>query len=216
MKPLPLKLTALLSFILASAAWLDASEDSATRPLWRDGDLSSWVWTLSDPAVEAKTLWEITDDGNLLVHGFSKGYLRNTEVLGNYRLHIEWRWAEESGNGGILVNIDEAAADKVWPACYQLQLKTGHVGELIAMEGAVVEETVDQPKTTALLLSDSNESPHGEWNVCEVVATDGLIEFYVNGVLQNRGTAPSLKSGYIGLQLEGKAIEYRNASVTSL
>ena len=42
---------------------------------------------------------------------------------------------------------------------------------------------------------------------------DGVITVYINGVYQNTGTN-KVKEGYIGLQSEGKEVQFRNVTIT--
>ena len=42
---------------------------------------------------------------------------------------------------------------------------------------------------------------------------DGVITVYINGVYQNTGTN-KVKEGHIGLQSEGKEVEFRNVTLT--
>lgn len=200
------------SLLLSNVALVGAPRDAI--PLWGSDNLEGWTWVLNDASKDPRDLYRFSDAGELQVSDFAKGYFRTEASFESYRLHIEWRWSDNPGNGGILIHLQGAAHDKVWPICFQFQLKREHVGELIAMEGATVAESIGQPKDTVPLFTLSSERPVGEWNSCEIVAIGDTIEFYVNDVLQNRATHPSLTRGQIGLQLEGAAIEYRNAYIT--
>ena len=42
---------------------------------------------------------------------------------------------------------------------------------------------------------------------------DGVITVYINGLYQNTGTN-KVKEGHIGLQSEGKEVEFRNVTLT--
>ena len=55
----------------------------------------------------------------------------------------------------------------------------------------------------------SSELPAGEWNQVRVAVNEGIVTVYVNEVLQNSATSP-VKEGHIGLQSEGKEIQFRN------
>ncbi|HWX19083.1 MAG TPA: DUF1080 domain-containing protein [Candidatus Binatia bacterium] len=56
----------------------------------------------------------------------------------------------------------------------------------------------------------SSEKPAGEWNACDVTCRGNTVIIRVNGVLQNEATGTSVDSGAIGLQAEGKVVEFRN------
>jgi hypothetical protein len=147
-----------------------------------------------------------------ILHFFGNqiGYFRTKEKYSNYKLHVEWRWpeADENGNSGILIHTQQP--DTVWPKCIQVQLKKDNAGDLIAMNGSTLKETIGKPKETAIKLKPSNEFQETQWNSCEVQCAGDSLLVYVNGLLQNSGTGSNLSPGTIGFQLEGKPIEFRN------
>jgi hypothetical protein len=53
----------------------------------------------------------------------------------------------------------------------------------------------------------------GEWNEANIFVKNGVITVYINGVYQNTGTN-KVKEGYIGLQSEGKEVQFRNVTIT--
>ncbi len=55
----------------------------------------------------------------------------------------------------------------------------------------------------------SSEQPVGDWNKVSITVNDGAISIQVNDLLQNSATS-EVKEGHIGLQSEGKAIQFRN------
>ncbi len=199
---------------LCITACMGNSKGKARDTLWNGQDMSDWVFVLSDPAVDSAAIWEARDGGVLRIAGAPKGYLRTAGSFSDYLLHVEWRWAAEPGNGGILLHVQ--GEDKVWPRNLQAQLKTGHVGDLIAMEGAMVQEAAALPKNTIPPSVAAAEKSAGEWNIFEVVCRGNTMEFRVNGVALNRGTAATDSSGTIGLQIEGVPIEYRNIYIEYL
>jgi hypothetical protein len=84
------------------------------------------------------------------------------------------------------------------------------------MNGADMTERTDKSKPFVKKLVASSEKPTGEWNTMKIICKANIIEVYVNGVLQNRGTNVSLSSGHICLQSEGKDVEFRNVYLTKL
>ena len=62
-------------------------------------------------------------------------------------------------------------------------------------------------------VNPSSEKPAGEWNEANIFVKDGVITVYINGVYQNTGTN-KVKEGHIGLQSEGKEVEFRNVTLT--
>ena len=66
---------------------------------------------------------------------------------------------------------------------------------------------------SSLNVNPSSEKPAGEWNEANIFVKDGVITVYINGVYQNTGTN-KVKEGHIGLQSEGKEVEFRNVTLT--
>lgn len=155
---------------------------------------------------------------NNVLHFFGNqtGYFRTKEKFSNYKLYVKWRWPEqnENGNSGVLIHIQ--LPDSVWPKCFQVQFKKDNAGDIIAMNGAVIQESIGKPKETALKYNPSNEKPEGEWNSCEIICRDDSILVYINNLLQNKGTKCNFSNGTIGFQLEGKSIEFRKIYVIKL
>ena len=64
-------------------------------------------------------------------------------------------------------------------------------------------------------VSANNDSAIGKLiaDAMSKVKKDGVITVYINGVYQNTGTN-KVKEGHIGLQSEGKEVEFRNVTLT--
>jgi len=185
-----------------------ASLKNDTLYLFDGKKMNNFIFVIDMLNPDETNKYEI-ENGAVHFYGVQKGYFRTKEVFSNYKLHAEWRWPEknEKGNSGILIHTQ--MPDTVWPQCIQVQLKEGRAGDLIAMNGAEIKETMGKPKDTAPIIS-SNENREGEWNSCDVTCKDDSIIIYVNNLLQNKGTRSNFNSGFIAFQLEGKAIEFKN------
>jgi len=177
--------------------------------------VSEWYAVLKDSSVNSAEVFS-EKDGVVHIRG-DLGYIRTHEVYSNYELSAEWRWVNEATNSGIFLNIYE---DKVWPSCYEVQLMADHAGDLINSGEAssneyltnMTDSTIQVPRIIDKK-NPSNEKPVGEWNKAEITVNNDTITVWINGELQNRITGISSKSGYIGLQSEGKDIEFRNVIV---
>jgi hypothetical protein len=99
-------------------------------------------------------------------------------------------------------------------------LAAGNAGDLVLLGGSDLIEFqarpgVPRPNFPSLKKTNpSSEKPVGEWNEANIFVKNGIITIYVNGVYQNTGTSKT-KSGHIGLQSEGKDIEFRNLTLMS-
>jgi hypothetical protein len=98
----------------------------------------------------------------------------------------------------------------VWPLCFEAQLLAGSAGEIRCNGGSLVHElTTENPKSVPRRVPGT-EKPAGEWNFYDILCRSNTISIRVNGTLQNEITGTSVSSGAIGLQAEGKLVEFRN------
>lgn len=209
-------------WVFAAAAGVNRAEPSSARPLVDRKSVEEWEF-VGEPASPVSAVCHYTAEGSLAVVGRPVGFLATKTPHRNYRLHAEWRWpadAAKNSNGGVLIHIASGPKDRAWPLCFQVQTKPSRAGDLLPMAGATFAEKLSTPpqaKTAQLdRRADSSEKPFGEWNVCDIVCRDGMIEVTVNGVLQNRVTQASPAEGKIGFQLEGTPYELRNVQLVDL
>jgi hypothetical protein len=189
------------------------TEKSDKIMLFNGKNLKNWVLKLKDPTVDPITVFTVKD-GNINIAGTPFGYMRTKDSYSDYKLHVEWRWPSEPTNSGVFVNVQEP--DTIWPVCIECQLKAGNAGDFVCMSGADMKERADKSKMIVPKFVESSEKPAGEWNKLKVICKSDIIEVYVNGVLQNRGTNVTVTRGHICLQSEGKEIEFRKVYLTKL
>jgi len=202
-----------LLVLLVSAASLAAAPGV---DLWNGHDLAGWSF-VTDPAVDIATVCHATPEGALAAAGRPIGYLlASPETYTNFRLHVEWRWPGQPGNGGVLLHISSGPKDRQWPLCFQIQLKAHRAGDVLPMAGATCAEQASPKATQVDKYGVDSEKPPGEWNTCDIVCRDGTIECRVNGVEQNRVTRCAPAAGQIGFQFEGTPFELRNVRLTPL
>ena len=184
--------------------------------LWNGKDFSGWKLFLEDPEVDVKTVWSVKD-GVIHCTGVPNGYMRTEKDYADYKLHVEWRWAGEPSNSGVLLHT--TGPDKIWPRCIEAQLQAGNAGDLILIDWTDAKERPGRrrgffgriPKR-----EDSSEKAPGEWNEYDIICKGDTVRVFVNGVLQNEGTEATETAGKICLQSEGKPIEFRNVYIEPL
>lgn len=178
-------------------------------------------WEMVAPAKSAiENSFDILPDAVIASKGQPVGYIATTGSYRNYRLHAEWRWSGQPGNGGVLLHIGPGSTDPVWPRSLQVQTKHKNVGDVLPMAGASFAEPLTSAPGAKVPIkahiAPDSERPAGQWNTCDIVSRDGSIEVTVNGVLQNRVTQAAPSSGRIGFQLEGAPYELRKVTLTRL
>lgn len=189
-----------------------------TIKLFNGKDLSNWNFVVDKNSVPADQVYSVKD-GVIHIVGNPFGYMYTKDKYSNYKLHVEWRWpnGEEKANSGIFLLIEEPK--NPFPNGIECQLCAGKVGDFVLLGGSDLAEFQNKPGTKRPAFPVVNrevadvEKEAGEWNEANIYVKEGVITVYINGIYQNTGTNKT-KEGYIGLQSEGKEIEFRNVTVT--
>jgi hypothetical protein len=185
--------------------------------LFNGKDLSNWNFVVQDNSVSADQIYSVSD-GIIHIKGTPLGYMYTKEKYGDYILQAEWRWAErvESNNSGIFLLIEDSK--NPFPNGIECQLAAGKAGDFVLLGGSDLAEYIQNPNEqrprfpVVQRKNDSSEKLAGEWNKADISVKDGVITVYINDVYQNTGRN-AVKNGYIGLQSEGKAVQFRNVTL---
>lgn len=189
-----------------------------TINLFNGTDLNNWEFVIQNNEVPASEVYSIKN-GVIHIKGAPLGYMYTKEKYSNYKLHAEWRWAEGESNSGIFVLIENPK--NPFPDGIECQLMAGKAGDMVLLGKSDLDEFVlvegqERPAFPIVAKKNaSNEKPAGEWNEADITVENGVITVYINGELQNKGTN-KVKSGHIGLQSEGKAVQFRNVKLTKI
>ena len=207
--------TILFAMILLAGIFISCAKQKQTS-LFNGKDLANWNFVVDGDSVAPEQVFTI-EDGSILIKGEPLGYMYTKDKYANYTLELEWRWPGEATNSGIFLLIADAA--NPFPNGIECQLKAGQAGDFVLLGGSDLKEyklpegATERPKFPVInKLHPSSEKPSGEWNKAKIDVKDGEITIYINDVLQNKGTNP-VKEGYIGLQSEGKEIQFKNITI---
>ena len=189
----------------------DASAQKTTK-LFNGKDLSGWNFVVDKNSVPAEQVYSVKD-GVINIIGQPFGYMYTKEKYGDYKLHVEYRWpnGKEKANSGIFLLIEEPK--NPFPNGIECNLMLDNVG---GSDLAEYQNKPGQPRPSFPKIQKANldsEKPAGEWNEANIFVKNGVITVYINGVYQNTGTN-KVKEGYIGLQSEGKEVQFRNVTIT--
>ena len=213
-----IRITILFTFLTICGA-MSAQK---TNKIFNGKNLKKWEIVLADDSKLPNEVFFVSD-GVLNSAGNPFGYVRTKKIYKNFELTLEWRWAGEPSNSGVLFNITNPTV--VWPNCIEAQLQHGNAGNLVLMNtgakatvGGTQHEIKDGDSwaTSIKRLNDSSEKKQGEWNHYRIISNNGNLEFYVNGVLQNTATDIFPTEGHIGLQSEGGLIQFKNIFIKEL
>ncbi len=205
--------------VLTTGALFADVPATATVALFNGRDFSGLHVFVENSTVAISEAWKI-EEGLLRATGVGRGYVRTVLPYADYKLSVDWRWPKGKGNSGILIHI--VNDDRVWPKSIECQLLSERAGDFAFFSDArAKEELVSRnPKgfSTGRLVrpGPSAEKPLGEWNTFEVTAAGDTVTLVVNGTEVNRMTGVIPSAGFIGLQSEGAAIDFRNLKLTLL
>jgi hypothetical protein len=192
--------------------------------LFNGKDLSGWHVDVPemDTNAAAKNPF-IVRNGMLVSLGKPNGHLITDAVYQNYRLQVEYRFAGEPGNCGILVHASTPRAlYKMFPKSIEVQMMHQNAGDFWCIveditvpdmekrRGPKEEWGITEGKKRRILnLTDGSEKPLGQWNTMTIECLRDSIKVWVNGDLVNYGYNATAQKGQIAVQAEGSEVEFR-------
>lgn len=221
MKNLNTVLAALITFLilspLVSSGFPGSKQEKESvkferkkTALFNGKDLNNWEFFLRKATIDPARVFTVSN-GLIRFAPYPWGYMRTKESYSDYKLHVEWRWPVEATNSGVFIHyVPRDSTSFTWIEC---QLGAGNAGDFICERGIDMDERINKTKGGVKKLAESSEKKTGEWNIMEVICIGNSIKVFVNGVLQNTGTHVNVTGGSIGLQVEGKEIEFRKVYI---
>lgn len=172
----------------------------------------------------------IVRDGMLVSLGTPQGHVITDATHENFRLNVEYRFAGEPGNCGVLVFASTPRSlYKMFPKSIEVQMMHENAGDfwcivqdittddMLERRGPKSEWGITEGKKRRILnLTDGSEKPVGEWNAMQIECLDNQIKVWVNGDLVNYGYNATASSGQIALQAEGAEVEFRKVDITPI
>jgi len=210
---------------------LSCSSDPKPIDLFNGKDLTGWHIDIPamDENPDLKSAF-IVRDGLLVSLGKPNGHIITDSLFQNYRLEVEYRFAGEPGNCGVLVHSSTPRAlYKMFPKSLEVQMQSGHAGDFwCIVEDISVPDMEERrgpkeewggtegKKRNIKNLTDNSENPVGEWNTMIIECLDRSIKVWVNGDLVNHGFDCTANKGQIALQAEGSEVEFRKLQLTPI
>jgi hypothetical protein len=218
-------------FILLITVSSCKENEPQPRSLFNGTDLSGWH--VDVPALDNNpdTINPfIVRDGMLVSLGTPPGHLITDSVFQDYRLEIEYRFAGEPGNCGILVHASTPRAlYDMFPKSLEVQMMHENAGDFWCIvedisvpnmeerRGPEEEWGVTEGKLRRIKnLTENSENPVGEWNTMVIECVDEEIKVWVNDDLVNYGYECTASQGNIAVQAEGSEVEFRKLELTPI
>lgn len=196
------------------------SDSPASRPifgetiqLFNGKNLDNWTAYFINGSTKPSDAFRV-EDGILKCAGQPIGYIRTKKQYTSYRMVVEWRFDPRGrgGNSGILMRLN--GADTVWPNSIEAQLNSRDAGDIWNIGDFPMKtdpKRISGRRTKKM--APTNEKPLGEWNRYDITLDGERLELKVNGLLQNTATECTKIKGFVALQSEGVAIEFRTVEL---
>jgi hypothetical protein len=130
------------------------------------------------------------------------GWLRTSRTYGDFVLTVEWRGLKANYNSGVFVRAP--LTGKPWaPAIWQVNTKQTGIGELLAGSQKIIPAFIPP-------------AAPGTWVQFRIEARGTNLTLAVNGRQTWEFHSLQPATGYLGLQAEGKAFEFRHLQIVEL
>lgn len=172
----------------------------------------------------------IVREGLLVSLGTPQGHLITDAIFQDYELELDYRFAGEPGNCGILVHASEPRAlYGMFPKSIEVQLMHENAGDFWCIQENIEVENMEVrrgPKDDwgvvegkgrrIMNLTDNSEKPFGQWNHAKVICQGKEVKVWINGELVNHGFNATAAKGKIALQAEGAEVEFKNIQLKQI
>jgi hypothetical protein len=220
-----------IMIFLITLLLLSCSSQPQPQDLFNGKDLTGWHIDIPDmdenPVLKSSF---IVRDGLLVSLGKPNGHIITDDVFQNYRLEVEYRFAGEPGNCGVLVHSSTPRAlYKMFPKSLEVQMQHKHAGDFWCIVEDIAVPNMEErrgpkeewggtegKKRNIKNLTDDSENPVGEWNTMVIECVDNSIKVWVNTDLVNHGFDCTTNKGQIALQAEGSEVEFRKLQLTPI
>lgn len=147
----------------------------------------------------------VVEDG-VIKHNEGRGWLCSDKEYADFIVRLEFRFMKPKQDGGVFLR--SVKEGKNWPnQKYEVQVE--NTRRMAMIFGAKHDLHVE--------LVQKALKPDGQWNEYDIKIVGSRIEVRLNGELVTTSdSATALKRGYLGLQGEDGAHEYRNIRIKDL
>jgi len=218
-----------LSFLLFLFILVSSCSSQESTSLFNGKDLTGWHIDvpMMDSIPDAINPF-IVRNGMLVSLGTPAGHIITDKEYKDFRLDVEYRFAGEPGNCGVLVFASTPRAlYKMFPKSIEVQMMHENAGDfwcivedvevddMVARRGPKEEWGITEGKKRRVLnLTDGSENPVGDWNHMKIECLKNEVKVWVNGDLVNHGYNATADTGQIALQAEGSEVEFRKVELT--
>src|SRR5690606_26124516 len=218
-------------FVIVIVLAVSCAITTVGKALFNGKDLEGWHIDIPEMDTVPGTIDPfIVRDGLLVSLGTPQGHLITDDNYQDFRLEVEYRFAGEPGNCGVLVFASTPRSRyEMFPKSIEVQRMHENAGDFgcigqdittdntLEGRGPKEEWGVTEGKLRRIKnLTDGSEKPLGEWNYMTIECLKNSIKVWVNGDLVNYGHNATVGSGNIALQAEGAEVEFRKVLLTPI
>lgn len=211
-------------FLIIASSMISCQKAEQPISLFNGQDLTGWH--VDVPEKDTNNLARdpfIVREGMLVSLGTPQGHLITDSIYENFSLDVEYRFAGEPGNCGVLVFASTPRIlYRMFPKSIEVQMFHENAGDfwcigedikvddMLTRRGPEEEWGVTEGKKRRILnLTDGSEKPAGEWNQMHIECLGNQIKVWVNGDFVNHGFDCTASKGQIAVQAEGSEVEFR-------
>jgi hypothetical protein len=210
MQPAAALMRTLVAVLLAAASGTAAAQAATDFTPLFDG-------TLGDAVVENGGTFTAAN-GVLRAEG-PAGWLRFAAMARDFRMAVELRFVTDNGDSGIFVRArPDGAFARGWPnRSYQVQLLNPRAGGSVPIVGGLFRHGMP-PGETAFDREAVERAftGTGEWQLLEIEVAGTELGVRLNGTEVTRASGIADVEGYVGIQSETSAVEFRRIDVQRL
>lgn len=172
-----------------------AERDAGFVSMFNGTDFNGWRFEGKEsPPTKLPANWSVAD-GVIKLAGGGQPHLGSAKSYGDFEMIFEWRGLKDKYNSGFFIRSGEKVGAN--------QINLAH-----RAEGAFIGGKITGAKAVPML-----QKPAGQWNEWRVLAVGDKVTFWCNGELAWEATGLQAPNGYIGLQAEGAAMEFRKLRI---
>lgn len=202
-------------YVLASALLVTSAPLAGAQP--SDGFSPLFEGSLGEATIENGGAFSV-DDGILRAEG-PNGWLRFPNQVRDFRMRVELRFVTDVGDSGVFFRaLPDGEFNRGWPnRSYQVQLLNPLAGGRLPPVGGIFRHVMP-PGDTALDTEAVQAAFTGtnEWQLVEIEVTGTEVTVALNGTPVTRASGIADVAGYIGIQSETSAVEFRRIDIQEL
>ncbi len=222
-----------LSYLIAAFFFLLNAQISMAQSisLFNGKNLDGWHADVPEMDSDTNAINPfVVRNGMLVSLSEPQGHLITDTQYENFRLEVEYRFAGEPGNCGVLVYASTPRAlYKMFPKSIEVQMMHENAGDFWCIvedisvpdmekrRGPKEEWGITEGKKRRIKnLTDGSENKVGDWNTMVIECLGREIKVWINGDMVNHGFDCTANKGQIAVQAEGSEVEFRKLELTPI